>query len=183
MKSHSELHVRSPLLFRCVAIGFALCMLMACALAFYVLWAELLPLYGRIYRNAPVVETPLKSFFVLAAIPGTPYCLVACAFAAWTGQKFDPPRKSRLHTFEIRSLQLMVAIMCFAAPAMIIATTATLSAKGYWSCPKLRISGSAWQMFWVNDDRVCFTPDSYINDHWPCKVVGDKNICIQVDGR
>lgn len=79
-------------------------------------------------------------------------------------------------------MQLTVALMVV-APVMIALTTATLSAKGYWSCPKLRISGSGWQMFWVNDERVCFTPDSYINDNWPCKIVGKQNICVQVDGR
>ncbi|EJN39916.1 hypothetical protein PMI38_00567 [Pseudomonas sp. GM84] len=183
MKHPSELHVRSPFLFRSMAIGFALCMLAAGALGVYVLWTEIVPLYGRLYRNAPVVETPLKSFFVLAGIALTPLMIVACAIAAWTGQKFDPPKTSWLYGFQLRSLQLTLVMMACLAPAMIALTTATLSAKGYWSCPKLRISGSGWQMFWVNDERVCFTPDFYINDHWPCKRVGKKDICIQVDGR
>lgn len=73
--------------------------------------------------------------------------------------------------------------MVIVAPAMITLTTATLSAKGYWSCPKLRISGSGWQMFWVNDERVCFKPDHYINDNWPCKAINGRDVCVQVDGR
>lgn len=128
------------------------------------------------------METPLMSFFSIAALPFTPIMVAGCLIAAWTGQKFDPPKKSWLYAFQLRSMQLTVALMVV-APVMIALTTATLSAKGYWSCPKLRISGSGWQMFWVNDERVCFTPDGYINDNWPCKIVGKQNICVQVDGR
>ncbi len=182
MKNHAELHVRSPFLFKLAGIGLALCLLAVGALGVYVLWTEIVPLYGRIWRHAPVVETPLMSLFSIAALPFTPIMVAGCLIAAWTGQKFDPPKKSWLYAFQLRSMQLTVALMVV-APVMIALTTATLSAKGYWSCPKLRISGSGWQMFWVNDERVCFTPDSYINDNWPCKIVGKQNICVQVDGR
>jgi len=60
MKDHPELYVRSPVLFRLTAIGLMLSMLAMGALAVYALWTDIVPLYGRIYRNAPVVETPLK---------------------------------------------------------------------------------------------------------------------------
>ncbi|WP_313203432.1 hypothetical protein [Pseudomonas sp.] len=182
MKNTAEFHLRSPVLFKLAGIGLALCLLAIAALGAYLLWTEIIPLYGRIYRDAPVVETPLKSFFVVAAIPFAPVMALGCLIAARTGQKFDPPQKSWLYALQLRSMQLTVALMVVAA-LMIALTTATLSAKGYWSCPKLRISGSGWQMFWVNDERICFTPDSYINDNWPCKIVGKQNICVQVDGR
>ena len=183
MKNHPELHVRSPVLFRFTAIGLCLSMLAMGTFAAYILWVDIVPLYGRLYRNAPVVETSLKGFFMIGFIPLTPCRIVACTIAAWTGRKFDPPGKSWLYRFQTRSLQLTVLLMVIVAPAMIALTIATLSAQGYWSCPKLRISGSGWQMFWVNDERVCFKPDFYINDHWPCKTIGRKDICIQVDGR
>ncbi|MFJ4068647.1 hypothetical protein ACIPW4_25615 [Pseudomonas sp. NPDC089996] len=182
MKHHAELHVRSPILFKLAGIGLALCMLAVGALGVYLLWTEVIPIYGRIYRQAPVVETPLMSFFVVASIPFTPIMVVGCLIAAWTGRKFDPPKKSWLYALQLRSMQLTIALMV-AAPVVIAVTAVTLSAKGYWSCPKLRISGSGWQMFWVDDERMCFTPDSYIYDNWPCKIVGDKHVCIQVDGR
>ena len=182
MKNHPELHIRSPILFRLTAIGLGLCMFGVGAIALYALWEALIPLYGRLYRNAPVVETPLMAFLAISAIPVTPVIVVTSVYCAWTGRKFDPPVKSWLYAFQLRSYQLTLAMMC-AAPVIIAVTCATLLARDYWSCPKLRISGSGWQMFWVNDERVCFTPDSYINDHWPCKVVGNKNICVQVDGR
>lgn len=143
MKNHAELHVRSPFLFKLAGIGLALCLLAVGALGVYVLWTEIVPLYGRIWRHAPVVETPLMSFFSIAALPFTPIMVAGCLIAAWTGQKFDPPKKSWLYAFQLRSMQLTVALMVV-APVMIALTTATLSAKGYWSCPKLRISGSGW---------------------------------------
>lgn len=183
MKDHPELYVRSPILFRLTAIGLMLSMLAMGALAVYALWTDIVPLYGRIYRNAPVVETPLKAFFMIAFIPLGPCLIVASLIAAWTGRKFDPPKTSWLHGFQLRSLQLTVVLMVIVASTMIALTTATLSAKDYWSCPKLRISGSGWQMFWVNDERVCFKPDHYINDNWPCKAIDGRDVCVQVDGR
>jgi len=78
---------------------------------------------------------------------------------------------------------LSLKTLLYVVPAVMILTTVALLARGYSPCPKLLISGSAWQLFWVNDDRVCFKPDHYINDNWPCKVIDGKDVCVQVDGR
>ncbi len=74
-------------------------------------------------------------------------------------------------------------MLLYVAPAGAILTTLALLGKGYSPCPRLLISGSAWQLFWVSDERVCFKPDHYINDNWPCKVINGKDVCVQVDGR
>jgi hypothetical protein len=78
-------------------------------------------------------------------------------------------------------LSASVKIIVYVVPTLIIATTLTLLARNYSPCPKLLISGSAWQLFWVNDELACFKPTRYINGNWPCKIVGDREICIQVD--
>ncbi len=80
-------------------------------------------------------------------------------------------------------LSASIKIALFLAPALIVLTTLILVARNYSPCPKLLISGSAWQLSWVNDEQVCFKPDHYINDNWPCKVIDGKDACIQVDGR
>lgn len=93
MKNHPELYVRSPVLFRFTAIGLGLFMLAMGTFAAYILWVDIVPLYGRLYRNALVVETSLKGFFMIGFIPLTPCLIVACTIAAWIGRKFDPPVK------------------------------------------------------------------------------------------
>lgn len=182
MKQQAELHLRSPLLFRWVALGLGLGMAAVCSLAIYAIWVDVLPVFGRLYRNAPVVETSFKAFFMIGVLPLTPIVVVAAMIGVFTGRKFDPPRGSRLDRFQLRSFQVTLMAMCIAAPVMIAVSTATLMIKDYRPCAQLRLSGSSGHMFWVNDDRVCFTPDAYINDHWPCKKVGDRQVCVQVDG-
>lgn len=182
MKQHAERYLRSPLLFRCVALGLGLGMVAVCSLALYAIWVEVLPVFGRLYRSAPVVETSYGAFFVIGVIPLTPIVVAAAMIGLFTGRKFDPPRASWLERFQLRSFQASLMAVCIAAPVMIAVSTATLLVKDYRPCAKLRISGSSGHMFWVNDDRVCFIPDAYINDHWPCKAVGDRTVCVQVDG-
>ncbi|MBF8676653.1 hypothetical protein IRZ53_20325 [Pseudomonas fulva] len=182
MKQHAELYLRSPVLFRCVALGLGLGMVAVCSLALYAIWVEVLPVFGRLYRSAPVVETSYGAFFVIGVIPLTPIVVAAAMIGVFTGRKFDPPRASWLERFQLRSFQASLMAVCIAAPVMIAVSTATLLIKDYRPCAKLRISGSSGHMFWVNDDRVCFIPDAYINDHWPCKAVGDRTVCVQVDG-
>lgn len=182
MKQHAERYLRSPLLFRCVALGIGLGMVAVCSLALYAIWVEVLPVFGRLYRSAPVVETSYGAFFVIGVIPLTPIVVAAAMIGLFTGRKFDPPRASWLERFQLRSFQASLMAVCIAAPVMIAVSTATLLVKDYRPCAKLRISGSSGHMFWVNDDRVCFIPDAYINDHWPCKAVGDRTVCVQVDG-
>lgn len=182
MTQHAELHLRSPLLFRFVALGIGLGMVAVCSLALYAIWVHVLPVFGRLYRGAPVVETSFGAFFLIGVISLTPIVIAAAMTGFFTGRKFDPPRASWLARFQLRSFQVTLVAICIVAPVMIAVSTATLLIKDYRPCTKLRISGSSGHMFWVNDDRVCFTPDAYINDHWPCKTVGDRTVCVQVDG-
>ncbi|MGE8046494.1 hypothetical protein ACQKO6_20200 [Pseudomonas monteilii] len=173
----------SPLGLRLIAGALGLGMLAVGAASAYWLVVDVLPLFGRIYRHAPIVETPYLGFFLLAPLAITPLIVVACASALWRGEKFDPPRGSRLFRFQVQSLQATLRSMLYVSPALAVLTTAILLARDYSPCSKLLISGSAWQLFWVNDDRLCFKPDFYIEDHWPCKRVDGKDVCIQVDGR
>jgi hypothetical protein len=105
------------------------------------------------------------------------------AIAAITGRVFDPPKKTWIYRVSIFLLATSVYTLIYVSPAVATLTTLTLHAKGYWTCRELRPSGSGWQVFWVNDERVCFKPDKYINDNWPCRNQGSKLVCIQVDGR
>lgn len=173
----------SPLKIRLLAVGMIAAMLLVGAISVYAYLNYLFPLYGRLLRGAPVVETPYLAFGLLMAPPALAILLVGSAICAWTGKKFDPPPASRLHRFQTQMFGLSLKTLLYVVPAVMILTTAALLARGYSPCPKLLISGSAWQLFWVNDDRVCFKPDHYINDNWPCKVINGKDVCIQVDGR
>ena len=158
-------------------------LLLVGAFSVYAYISYLFPLYGRLLRSAPVVETPYLAFGLLMAPPALAILLVGSAICAWTGRKFDPPQSSRMHRFQTLMFGWSIKTLIFIVPAVMILTTVALLARGYSPCSKLLISGSAWQLFWVNDERVCFKPDLYINDNWPCRTVGKKNICIQVDGR
>jgi hypothetical protein len=70
----------------------------------------------------------------------------------------------------------------YIVPAIMILTTITLLCRDYTPCPKLLTSGSAGQLFWVNQDNACFKPTRYINDNWPYKTIGNQEICIRADG-
>ncbi len=105
-------------------------------------------------------------------------------------KSFAPESTMSPLAFRLGALALVVIMMLMGAfsfiyivPAIMILTTVTLLNRGYTPCPKLLISGSAWQLFWVNDKNACFKPTRYINDHWPCKMIGEQEVCIQVDGR
>lgn len=146
------------------------------------MWEHVLPLYGRIYRNAPVVETPYLAFCLLMVPPASLLIIIGGSIALWTGKKFDPPNNS-FGGFQSLMLKISVKTIIYVVPSTAVLTTIVLLARDYTPCPKLLISGSAWQLFWVNDERVCFKPTRYINDGWPCKTVGDQEYCIQVDGK
>ncbi|WP_258195135.1 hypothetical protein [Pseudomonas japonica] len=149
----------------------------------YWLWTHIIPIYGRIYRDALVVETPYLAYGLLMVPPVAVLGTVGILSCAFTGRQFNPPNKSFLFRFQTLMLKSSVYTLVYAVPAIAILTTLALLMRDYSPCPKLLISGSAWQLFWVNDDRVCFKPDHYINDNWPCKIVNGKDVCIQVDGR
>lgn len=173
----------SPNTLRLIAAALFVGILLVAVYSLYVYVHDLLPLYGRLLRNAPVVETPYLAFTLLMAPPAVAILLLGCAHSIRTGRKFDPPVGSRLHRFQTRMFSWSVKALIYVVPAVMLATTLTLFAKGYSPCSKLLISGSAWQLFWVNDERVCFKPDHYVNDNWPCKLVEGKSVCVQVDGR
>ncbi|WP_157213288.1 hypothetical protein [Pseudomonas sp. GM55] len=173
----------SPLSFRLLAVTFVFCMILTGAFSMYWLWDDVLPIYGRIYRNAPVVETPYLAFCLLMAPPAVLLTIVGASFSAWTGKKFDPHSNSFLHRFSTLMMYISVKTIIYIVPAIMILTTLTLLYKDYTPCPKLLRSGSAWHLFWVNDERACFKPTRYINDNWPCKMIGKQEVCIQVDGR
>ena len=173
----------SPLKIRVTALVFIPMSAITCCLILYWLSHDILPLYGRIYRDAPIVETPYLGFFLLMGPPGLLYLMIATAIAAWHGKKFDPPRNSKLYRLQSFMLGASVKAALFVAPTLIVITTLILMGRDYSPCPKLLISGSAWQLFWVNDEKVCFKPEYYINDHWPCKTENGKEVCIQADAR
>nr|WP_237142298.1 hypothetical protein [Pseudomonas gregormendelii] len=177
------LHSTSPLFFRLGALAFVLFAIMIGTFSMYWLWAHVVPIYGRIYRNAPVVETPYLAFCLLMAPPAILVAVIGASVAAWTGKKFDPSNNSFLHRFQTLMLYLSVKTLIYIVPATMILTTIILLYRDYTPCPKLLISGSAWQLFWVNHENACFKPTRYINDNWPCKMIGDQEVCIQVDGR
>lgn len=183
MTLRTELHKRSPYLFRLLTFTLGACMLTLGLLSAYWLWSDVLPLFGRIYRNAPVVETPYLGFMLIAMCAVTPIIVLACTCATWQGRKFDPPPHSKLFKFQCASTKATVWSMLYIAPALAISVTLVLWWRDYSPCPELLISGSAWQLFWVNDERYCFKPDFYINENWPCKRIENKDICVQVDGR
>lgn len=173
----------TPTQLRILALGFAIALIMVGALTLYSFWNLLLPIYGRLYRNAPVVETPFLAFGLLMAPPTILIGLVAMAACIRNGTKFDPSPGSKLYDFQNAMLSASFKTLVYVVPMAITLTTLALFMRGYSPCPKLLISGSAWQLFWVNDEQVCFKPDHYINDNWPCKVIDGKEACIQVDGR
>ncbi|WP_411740872.1 MULTISPECIES: hypothetical protein [Pseudomonas] len=183
MKSFAPEHIMSPLAFRLSALALVFIMTLMGAFSLYWLWEHVLPIYGRIYRNAPVVETPYLAFCLLMAPPAVLLTIIGASIAVWTGKKFDPPNNSFLHRFSALMIYLSVKTIIYIVPAIMILTTLTLLNRGYTPCPKLLISGSAWQLFWVNDKNACFKPTRYINDNWPCKMIGNQEVCIQVDGR
>lgn len=179
----APLNAPSPLVFRLGALVFIMFVMLIATFSLYWLWTEVLPIYGRIYRNAPVVETPYLAFCLLMAPPALLLAIVGASIAAWTGKKFDPPNHSFLHRFQMLMMNFSVKTVIYIVPAVMILTTATLLYRNYTPCPKLLISGSAWQLFWVNQENACFKPTRYINDNWPCKMIGAQEVCIQVDGR
>jgi hypothetical protein len=180
MKNRSTTEISSTKL-RLLAAAFIPGMLLIGAFSLYWLWTNALPIYGRIYRNAPVIEVPYLAFGLLMAPPAVTIAVLGASIAAWNGKKFDPPRSSKLYRFQNLMFSSSLKIMIYVVPTLIILTTLALLGRGYSPCPKLLISGSAWQLFWVNDELACFKPTRYINGNWPCKIVGDREICIQVD--
>jgi hypothetical protein len=149
----------------------------------YWLSIKVLPIYGRIYREAPVVEVSYSAFALLMGPSIAILAIFGGTIAVITGKIFDPPKGTWVSRFSIFMLATSIYSLIYVAPAAATLTTLTLYAKDYWPCRALRISGPATQVFWVNDERVCFKPDEYINDNWPCRNEGNKLVCIQVDGR
>lgn len=88
-----------PLAFRLLALGLVFIVIAVLAFSIYSLWEHVLPIYGRIQRNAPVVETPYLAFTMLMAPPAMLLMIVRTSIAAWTGKKLPPPNNSFLDNF------------------------------------------------------------------------------------
>jgi hypothetical protein len=173
----------SPLTLRLIAAFVVFFMSIIGVFSLYWLWEHIVPIYGRIYRGAPIVETPYMAFCLLMAPPAVLISVVGASISVWNGKKFAPTEKSFLYRFQSLMIYLSIKTIVYAVPAIMIITTAILLLKDYTPCPKLLRSGSAWQLFWVNDERACFKPTRYINGNWPCKMIGDQEVCIQSDGK
>jgi len=116
----------------------------------YWLIAHVLPIYGQIWRQASAIEVPYMAFGLLMAPAVMLACVVASAFAICTGKKFAPRARSGFAIFETGMMKASVYALVVIAPLAAIATTLTLNALDYTTCPQLRKSGSAWQTYWVS---------------------------------
>lgn len=178
-----EFHERSPLLFRLTAFFTCLFTTTLGLLSAYWLKSDVLPLFGNLFINVPIVITPYLGFLLIAMCTVSPILVITSAYACWHAKKFDPPVNTCLYRFQYNSYKLTLWSMICIAPVLATLVTLALWSKGYTPCQKLLISGSAWKVYWVNDVRYCFKPDAYTNDNQPCKRIGDENACIHFDGR
>jgi len=147
----------------------------------YWLIAHVLPIYGKLWRQASAIEVPYMAFGLLMAPPVMLACTVASAFAICTGKRFAPTSKSGLAQFQTCMLKISVYSLIVVAPLVAIITTVALNTLDYTICPQLRKSGSAWQTYWVSHPGFCFIPDSYTENKWPCKNADGKKLCINMD--
>nr|WP_146219671.1 hypothetical protein [Pseudomonas sp. RW407] len=141
----------------------------------------LLPNYIRLWRQAPIVETVYPTFFIVSGLAIGPMMLVAGVHTLL----YRKPLTSQSPTwFKIAGHLLGVGIILLlvVGPALAIGTTIALKYMDYRACSQLRVSGSGWQVFWVNNDNYCFKPDSYIEDSWPCRNMDGKTYCLRADG-
>lgn len=147
----------------------------------YWLIAHVVPIYGQLWRQASAIEVQYMAFGLLMAPPVMLVCVVASAFAIYTGKRSDPPTKSGLAKFQTGMMKASVYSLIVLAPLAGIITTIALNKLDYTSCPQLRNSGSAWQTYWVSHPGFCFVPDSYTENRWPCKMVDGKKLCLNMD--
>lgn len=77
----------SHTLFRVGAAIFVFFMLLVGVFSIYWIWEHVLHLYGRLYRNAPVVETSYLAFALLMVPPTVLLITVGGAIAIWTGDR------------------------------------------------------------------------------------------------
>ncbi|MEE4142595.1 hypothetical protein [Pseudomonas viridiflava] len=153
------------------------------AASLYIIWVSVLPIYGRLWRQAPIVEVQYIVFGVIPAPFIALVGIVTAAVALWTNKIFDPRQGSRAEIFQKTMVAMFFKTAFYVAIPLLALTTVWLMATGYVLCNELRPSGSGWQTFWVNNQNYCFKPDTYIEDHWPCKVKDGKQYCYQADGR
>ena len=71
---------------RLIAAALVPTMLLTGVFSIYWLWTNVLPIYGRIYRNAPVIEVPYLAFGLLMAPPAIIITVIGSAIAVWTGK-------------------------------------------------------------------------------------------------
>ncbi|MQG91985.1 hypothetical protein F6X59_04660 [Pseudomonas sp. MN1F] len=121
------------------------------------------------------------AFGLLMTPPVMLACVVASAFAIYTGERFAPHNKSAFGKLQTAMLKASVYSLIAVAPLAAILTTVALNKLDYTSFPQLRKSGSAWQTYWVSHPGFCFVPDSYTENRWPCKNAEGKQLCINMD--
>jgi len=101
---------------RLLAVAMFIALLLVGAVSLYAYTNYLFPLYGRLLRGAPVVETPYLAFGLLMAPPALAILLVGSAICAWTGKKFDPPPASRLHRFQALMFGISIKTLIHVVP-------------------------------------------------------------------
>jgi len=141
----------------------------------------LLPLYIRLWRKAPIVETVYPAFGVPAGI----VMGIVLSLSGLYVLIFRRPLTSQSPTWlgiVERLFKVGMLLLVLLGPLLAIGTTFTLKTMDYETCSQLRISGSGWQVFWVNNENYCFRPDRYIKDNWPCKNTDGKTYCFRADG-
>ncbi|EGH41339.1 MULTISPECIES: hypothetical protein [Pseudomonas syringae group] len=172
-----------PKYFRLITVLGLLLAILLLASAVYIIVDGVTPVYGRLWRNAPIIEVQYIAYALLAA-PFIAILMGYAAIAAFTTRKvFSPEPGTRAAKFQSVMFKLFLKTLLYVSLPLPILTTLWLVSTGYSLCNDLRPSGSGWQTFWVNNKNACFKPDTYINDHWPCKVVDGKKMCLQADGR
>lgn len=95
----------------------------------YWIWEHPVPIYGRIYRDAPVIEIPYLAFGLLMAPHALSLAVIGASVAAWTGKKFDPPNKSPLFRFQALVIYTSVKTILYVVPTLVIATTLVMLAE------------------------------------------------------
>ncbi|RMV26972.1 hypothetical protein ALP12_200008 [Pseudomonas savastanoi pv. phaseolicola] len=184
MKNHKdELFNLRPKYFRLITFSGFLLAILLLGSSVYITLDGVAPIYGRLWRGAPIIEVQYIAYALLAA-PFIAILMGYAAIAAFAKQKvFSPEPGTRTAEFQSLMFRLFLRTFLYVSLPLPILTTLWLVWTGYSLCNDLRPSGSGWQTFWVNNQDACFKPDSYINDHWPCKVVDGQKMCLQADGR
>lgn len=134
-------------------------------LSLYWIVEGLLPIYLNLYSNSEIIETPYLMFGLLMAPPSLLLAVIGLTVALWTGKRFDPVPSTRIFKFQCLMANASLKTLTYIVPGAAIVTTGILIIKDYRPCPGFLISGSAWQVFWVNEEHACLRQGQPINDN------------------